>query len=312
MDALAIQESTNLDYASSNDGVMHACGHDGHTTILLGAARYLAENRDFCGTVRFIFQPAEEGLGGAKVMIDEGLFEKFPCDAVYAMHAVPGLETGHFAIRPGPFLASSDTWSVVFKGTGGHGAIRHKAIDPFLPAGAFISALQSIVSTNVPSEELAVLSIGHIHGGEYDAPNVIPDQITLRGTARCFMPDVRDLLEKGTTRLAKSTAAAFSCEADVDYLRRYPPLINSTEQTRIAIQAAVKVAGTGNVDPDSPRVSGAEDFAYMLEKVPGAYINLGCGDGPFVHTPNYDFNDNVIVTGAAYWANLAAIELSEP
>ena len=309
MDALSIQEATELPYASANDGVMHACGHDGHTAMLLGAARYLSEHRDFSGTVRFIFQPAEESFGGGRVMVEEGLFDRFPCDAVYGMHGMPGIPAGQFAIRTGPFMASGDTWTVTFKGTGGHGAMPHRATDPTMPAAAFISALQSIVGRNVPSDEPAVLSVGHLDAGRFDAPNIIPDQVLIRGTARCYNADVRSLLEGRIAELSRSVAKGFGCEADPSYLRRYPALVNREEQTGTAVRAAIRVAGNEGVNANAPRFTGSEDFAFMLEQVPGAYITIGCGDRDFVHTPKYDFNDDTILPGVGFWATLVSLEL---
>jgi len=311
MDALPMQEKSGVAHASVYGGITHACGHDGNTAMLLGAARYLVENRDFYGTVRFIFQPAEEGLGGGRVMVEEGLFDQFPCDAVYGMHGIPGLAAGEFAIRSGSFMASSDTWSALFKGTGGHGALPHQGTDPFLPAAALVTALPSIVSRNLSSEDAAVVSVGHFTGGHPDAPNIIPSEVLLKGTARCYTPDVRDLLERRIRELAQAQAAAYGCEVDVHYLRRYPPLINSATETQTAIQAATKAVGEKRVNGDASRLTAAEDFAFMLEKVPGAYIHIGCGKCAGIHTPQYDFNDEVIVPGVAYWVNLVLQELSQ-
>lgn len=315
MDALNLQERNDFAHRSVHDGKMHACGHDGHTAMLLGAARQLAAQPDFAGTLHFIFQPAEEGEGGARVMIEDGLFELFPCDAVYGMHNMPGLATGHFAIRPGAMMAASDTWTVVFRGTGGHGAMPQMGTDPTQPAAAFVTATQGIIGRNVSPQHAAVVSVGHIAAGAYGSPNVIPAEVTVRGTARSYTPADRDLLERRLGELAQGLAAAHGATAEYHYLRRYPPLVNAPAQTAIALQAAAATVGAEKTDGEAERLTGAEDFAFMLERKPGAYILIGNGgsihDGSchYVHTPHYDFNDEVLVTGAAYWVNLVAAEL---
>jgi amidohydrolase len=315
LDALNIREIPGRDHRSTVPGKMHACGHDGHTTMLLGAARYLAGNPDFGGDVHFIFQPAEEGLGGGKLMVEEGLFERFPVDAVYGMHNAPGLPVGTFATRKGPFLAASDCWTVTFKGTGGHGgAGAHLATDPTIVLAQFIMGVQTIVSRNVQAIETAVISLGHIFAGDFDAPNIIPSEVVVRGTSRSYKPAIRDLLEKRLTELAHATAGAYGCKASVDYDRRYPPLVNHAEQTDISVAAAKALVGEAQVMGDAPQLTGSEDFSFMLEARPGGFVMIGNGvapDGSFhnVHTPDYDFNDEILTLGAGYWVSLVQEEL---
>ncbi|MFV0382724.1 M20 aminoacylase family protein [Paracoccus sp. (in: a-proteobacteria)] len=312
MDALFIAEQTGLPHASTVPGKMHACGHDGHTTMLLGAAEKLAGDPDFAGTVHFIFQPAEEGLGGARVMIEDGLFDLFPCDAVYGVHNDPQRPLGEVRTRVGGFLSAGDTWEVRFRGTGGHGAMPERGTDPTVPAGQFVASIGSAISRRVPSVESAVISVGHIAAGDYDSPNIIPSEVTIRGTARTYAPDVRDTVEHMIDALARGATLPFDVEAELIYTRRYPPLVNEAGRVELAARAAAATVGEANVDAGARPQGASEDFAFMLEKVPGAYVMIGNGDGPdsaFVHTPKYDFNDELIPIGVTYWLNLVHAEL---
>ena len=315
MDALAIPEQTGVPYASKNPGVMHACGHDGHTTMLLGAAKYLANNRDFAGTVNLIFQPAEEGRGGAIAMLKDGLFDRFPCDAIYGMHNMPGFEPGSFAIRKGSMMAGGGKWRVVFRGTGGHGgATPHLATDVTVALAQYIMALQTIVSRNVSPHETAVISVGSIAGGSNQSSNVMPSEIEVTGTMRHFTKPIMDIIDRRMTDLAHALAAANGCTAEVEMGWFATPLSNADEQTDLAIAVASKLVGAANVDPDVRKTTGGEDFAYMMEQRPGAFIFIGNGlapDGKLhnVHTPHYNFNDDIIPTGAAYWVGLVQQEL---
>ncbi|MBU6497338.1 MAG: amidohydrolase [Rhodospirillales bacterium] len=316
MDALAIREQTGLAYASTSEGTMHACGHDGHTTMLLGAARHLAEHRDFSGTVQLIFQPAEEGRGGAVAMLKDGLFERFPCDAVYGMHNMPGIPVGKFAIRKGPMMAGAGMWRVTFKGTGGHGgAAPHRATDATVALAHFILATQSIVGRNVPPMEPAVISVGHINAGALVSPNVMPSEVVVTGTMRCFNKAVCDLIDRRMTEMAHALAGAQGCTAEIVLDWVTTPLVNHDEQVDVAVAAAQRLVGAAQVESNTTPVTGGEDFAFMLEARPGAFIFLGNGvaeDGSYhnVHTPHYNFNDDIIPLGAAYWVGLVRQELS--
>jgi amidohydrolase len=315
LDALPIKEAAGREHRSTVPGKMHACGHDGHTTMLLGAARCLAERPDFAGKVHFIFQPAEEGLGGGRLMVEEGLFERFPVDAVYGMHNAPGLPTGMFATRKGPFLAASDTWAVTFRGSGGHGgAGAHLATDPTLALAHFVNAIQTIVSRSVQAIDVAVVSVGHIAAGDFDAPNVIPSEALVRGTSRSYKASVRDLIERRLTELAHACASTFGCSAEVAYERLFPTLVTHPEQTDVALAAARALVGEHQVVAEAPLLTGSEDFAFMLEARPGGFMMIGNGveaDGSFhnVHTPDYDFNDAILTLGAGYWVSLVREEL---
>jgi hippurate hydrolase len=315
MDALSIPEQTGLPYASTHPGTMHACGHDGHTTMLLGAARYLAQHPDFGGTVQLIFQPAEEGRGGAKAMVADGLFTRFPCDAVYGMHNMPGIPVGKFAIRKGPFLAASGRWTVVFKGTGGHGgATPHLSTDVTIALAQYIMALQTIVSRNVSPLDTAVISVGSVHGGSNLSPNVMPAELEITGTQRCFTPETQAILDKRMEELAHACAAANGCTAKVELRWGTSPLVNHPEHTDVAVAAATALVGASHVAPEAQPITGGEDFCYMLEAKPGAFIFIGngvseSGPTPQVHTPRYDFNDEIIPLGVAYWVSLVKQEL---
>ncbi|MBZ3666670.1 M20 aminoacylase family protein [Pseudomonas monteilii] len=311
LDALNIEEHSLRDHKSIHEGKMHACGHDGHTAMLLGAARYFSLNRDFPGIIHFIFQPAEEGQGGGRVMIEEGLFKLFPCDMVFGMHNMPGIAAGDFAICPGPIMAASDTWTVTFSGSGGHGSMPHLATDATLAGANFITGIQSIISRNVAPSDSAVLSVGYVHGGHYNSANVIPSSVVVRGTARSFLPETRDLLERRMTEISQACAAANGCEVEFEYLRRYPPVINAAVQTELAVSAAGLTVGEGRVNTELKPLTAGEDFSFMIHEVPGAYILIGNGrdDGyaANIHTPEFDFNDSILATGSAYWVNLVKV-----
>ena len=315
MDALPIFEQTGLPYASTTPGTMHACGHDGHTTMLLGAAKYLANNRDFSGTVQLIFQPAEEGRGGAVAMLSDGLFERFPCDAVYGMHNGPSIPVGKFAIRKGPFMAGGCMWQVKFTGKGAHGGSSpHLAADLSVVQAHFVLGLQTIVGRNVPPLETAVISVGSINGGSIEAGNVMPAEIVLGGTARYYAPNVKTIIDTRIRTLALQFAAMHGAEAEIKINWMADPLVNHDVQTDVAIAAANSLVGDEAVNAKAAAVTGGEDFCYMLQKKPGAFIFIGNGvaaDGSYhgVHTPKYDFNDAIIPLGVAYWVALVREEL---
>ena len=307
MDCLPMEEQTNLPYRSQSPGKMHACGHDGHTTMLLGAARYLA-GADFDGTVNLIFQPGEEGIGGALAMLNDGLFERFPCDAIFALHNRPGMDIGKFAISKGPSAAGGAFFDIKVTGNGTHGARPEVGIDPVLVASHIVTALQSIVARNVPPTDTAVLSITRINGG--DAYNVIPATATIAGTARAFSPEVMSLIETNMKRIAKGTAEAFGATAEVDFRVIFAPLINDAEQTDAIADAAASLVGDAAVDRLKPPGMGSEDFSFMMEKVPGAYIQVGNGESAQLHNPAYNYNDDCTPYGAALLATIAQQKLA--
>ena len=313
MDALPIQELNAFAHRSCNDGRMHACGHDGHTAMLLGAARYLAETRDFDGTVDFIFQPAEEGEGGGRAMVEEGLFERFPVEAVFGMHNWPGMPVGRFGLRAGPMMASSDVFEITVRGRGGHAALPHDGVDPIVAASAIVQALQTIVSRNVNPVDAGVVSVTQFNGGR--TWNVIPDEVVLRGTTRAFRPATQDLLETRLREIAEGLARAHGAEARVHYERRYPPTVNSARETELCARVLEAMAGPENVERDIDPVMGAEDFAFMLQAKPGCYIFIGNGPGEggcMLHNAHYDFNDEILPIGASYWARLVEHALAKP
>jgi hippurate hydrolase len=303
MDALPIEEATELSYASNNPGVMHACGHDGHTSILLAAARYLAESGKFSGTLRLIFQPAEEIGAGARKMISEGLFDRFPVDAVFGLHNWPGVATGQFGFVAGPAMASVDQAIIRIIGKGGHGAEPHRAVDPVLASASFITALQSVVSRNVDPQEMAVATVGSIHAGT--ASNVIPESVELKLTMRSFSDAVRQQLQERVPSLARAQAESFGASAEVDYRLGFPALVNHANETEFARQVAVDTLGAAAVETGFRPRTASEDFAFMLQARPGSYLFVGNGDSAPLHSAQYNFNDAIIAPAARYWVRLA-------
>jgi amidohydrolase len=302
MDALPIHEESGKPWASETPGKMHACGHDGHTAMLLGAARYLAETRRFAGTAVLIFQPAEEGGAGGLAMVKDGMMDRFGIEEVYGMHNMPGLPLGHFAIRPGALMAATDMFTIEIEGHGGHAAKPHATVDPILTGAAIVQALQQIVARNVDPLASAVVSVTTFHAG--DAFGVIPQRAKITGTGRSLEGHIRDLIERRMREVVLNVAAAFGATAKLHYERNYPVTVNHPEQTEKAIAIARDVAGEANVDPNHAPVMGGEDFSYMLEARPGAFIFVGNGDTAGLHHPAYDFNDAAISYGSSYWARL--------
>ncbi len=311
MDALHIEEKSGATHASKVPGKMHACGHDGHTAMLLGAAAALARRKSFDGTAYFIFQPAEENEGGGRVMVEEGLFERFPMRAVYGMHNWPQKPFGTIALRAGPFMGAFDIFEIVATGKGAHAAMAYTGKDPMLFVAHAISALQTIVSRNLHPLDAGVVSVTQVHGG--DTWNVIPHEVVLRGTVRTFRPEVQDTIEQRMRGIVAGIAATFEMTASVRYERRYPATVNDEVETKHAIAAAAAVVGAANVETDPVPNMGSEDFAFMLQAKPGCYIWLGAGRGadtPNVHNPHYDFNDDALAIGASYWVALAEQQLA--
>ena len=303
MDALPIHEESGKPWSSKNDGKMHACGHDGHTAMLLGAAQHLAETRNFEGSIAVIFQPAEEGGAGGKAMVDDGMMTRFSIDEVYGMHNLPGLEVGEFAIKSGAIMAATDEFKITITGVGGHAALPHNTIDPIVVGSSMVQSLQSVASRNADPMESLVLSVTQFHAG--DAYNVIPETAVIVGTIRTLSKELRHLGEQNMRRIAISTAEAYGAKVDISFRSGYPVTYNHDAQTDFAAQVASSVVGSDKVDINLPAMMGGEDFSYMLEEKPGAFIFVGNGDTAGLHHPKYDFNDDAIPFGTSYWVALA-------
>jgi hippurate hydrolase len=311
MDALPVREANTFVHRSQHDGKMHACGHDGHTAMLLGAAKYLAETKKFDGTVHFIFQPAEEGIGGARAMIEDGLFQRFPCEAIFGMHNRPGMPLGKFSVRSGPMMAGGAFFDIDIEGRGAHGARPEAGVDPVLVAAHVTAALQSIVSRNVRPVDTAVVSVTQIHAG--DAYNVIPQRARLSGTVRAFSNEVMELIGRNITRIAEGVAAGFGANAKTDFRPIFAPLVNDPQEADFAAGVCAEIVGPDNVRRDPALIMASEDFSFMLNEVRGCYINIGNGDGEGaceVHNPSYDFNDQALPHGASFFARVVETRLA--
>ena len=308
MDALPITENTQCTYSSKSKGIMHACGHDGHTAMLLGAAKYLSETRNFRGTVVLIFQPAEEGYAGAKAMIDDGLLKKFPLDTIYGMHNMPGLKAGTLAVGEGPRLAAADNFTVLIKGKGAHGAMPANSIDPIVCASSVILALQQVVSRNTNPQETLVLTVASLHSG--DANNVIPNEAEITGTVRFYNEEVGKLAQKRFKEIIENTCKAYNASSEINYIKGYPPTINHKQESLFALKAAEDVIGLEASNEQKPMM-GSEDFSYFLNEVPGAYAWIGNGDSAALHNPRYDFNDDNLPIGSSFLVSLAEKSLQK-